>query len=364
MPNKGDKYIIRKLISFKIVPEQIQDFVNKVTSITTNGNSGNYNSMQGYQMSYPNYSSNVNQFGYVDPTMMQFPQNSFGPMQPNLMNMNNPSLNLLNNQNMGMGDDAQLVQNFAQMSLMNQNFANFGIPQPSNYNSCKNLDMGLGGDGSNNDNSNGNFGNYEGQLSSVPPHMKTSKLTRSNSISGVPSSSGFSKIDLSNNSVNNSSYMNEAFLFEKFGQKMSKDDSSFCKCNSTTAVDPIISQPLLPPSMKLRKAESDLLSNSSYSSKSSVLSFNDNVSCSSLDLSFDGSGKPYLKNPPKVSAFAKVKGGTEANDSVSEDDDSMDPNNSSSEKRVRSNHVSPSRPGNKKKSSFFRLKNVESSEEG
>ena len=79
-------------------------------------------------------------------------------------------------------------------------------------------------------------------------------------------------------------------------------------------------------------------------------------------MSFDGSGKPYLKNVPKASAFAKVKGGTEDNDSVSEDDDSMEPNNKSQEKRVRSNHASPSRPG-MKKSSFFRLKNVESSDE-
>ena len=221
---KGDKYIIRKLISFKIVPEQIQDFVNKVTSITSSGNSHSYNGVQGYQMNYPNYSSNVAQFGYADNSFINFPQNSFGPLQQNPMSMNNPALNMLNNHNMGMADDSQLIQNFAQMSLMNQNYNNFGIPQPANYNSCKNLDMGTSLESTNN----GNFGNYEGQLSSVPPHMKTqNKITRSNSISAIPSSAGFSKIDMTNNSVNNSSYMNDSFLFDKFGQKISKDDSSF-----------------------------------------------------------------------------------------------------------------------------------------
>lgn len=120
-----------------------------------------------------------------------------------------------------------------------------------------------------------------------------------------------------------------------------------------------MTKPLLPPNLKLRRAESDLLSNSSYSSRSSIPSINDNASVSSLDLSFDGAGNPtFNKKNTKTSAFAKVRGGTENYDSVSEDDD-QDQNVGKS----RSNNASPVRMGSKKKSSFFRLKNIEDSDE-
>jgi len=111
---------------------------------------------------------------------------------------------------------------------------------------------------------------------------------------------------------------------------------------------------LLPPNLKLRKAESDIYSNSSYSSRSSIPSINDNASVSSLDLSFDGAGNPTFKKSTKTSAFAKVRGGTENYDSVSEDESQ----NSDSDK-PKSGNTSPVGIGNKKKSSFFRLKNAE-----
>lgn len=121
-----------------------------------------------------------------------------------------------------------------------------------------------------------------------------------------------------------------------------------------------MTKPLLPPNLKLRRAESDLLSNSSYSSRSSIPSINDNASVSSLDLSFDGAGNPtFNKKNTKTSAFAKVRGGTENYDSVSEDEDS-----GSDVGKARSNNASPVRMGTKKKSSFFRLKNIEDSDEG
>lgn len=226
MQNKSDKYIIRKLISFKIIPEQIQDFINKITSLTNSVSSG-YNNMAGFQMNYPSYSPNVNQFGYADNSIAQFPQNSFGPMMQNQVNFNNNSMgfnigsmNMGNNQNVGLVDDSQLINNFAQMSLMNQGY-NFGMPQPQAYNSCKNLSVGL---------DNGGYGNFEGQLSSIPPHMKPKmKTIRSNSISGIPSSYGYNKIDMTAgvNNANNPQLMGGSFLFDKYRSSASKDDSSF-----------------------------------------------------------------------------------------------------------------------------------------
>ena len=87
-------------------------------------------------------------------------------------------------------------------------------------------------------------------------------------------------------------------------------------------------------------------------------SFNDGGSSSSLEMSFDNAGNPIFKQTPKTSAFAKIKGGSEANESISEDEDSMD-GKSDEVKRTRSNNASPNRPTGKKKSSFFRLKKLE-----
>lgn len=54
----GDKYIIRKLVSLKIMPEQIQDFISLVASGVSNNSMG----MNGFQMNTnnlaPNYTEN------------------------------------------------------------------------------------------------------------------------------------------------------------------------------------------------------------------------------------------------------------------------------------------------------------------
>mmetsp|Transcript_9191 Transcript_9191/g.10396 ORF Transcript_9191/g.10396 Transcript_9191/m.10396 type:complete len:114 (+) Transcript_9191:914-1255(+) len=103
--------------------------------------------------------------------------------------------------------------------------------------------------------------------------------------------------------------------------------------------------------LKNYKLDADVLSNSSYSSKSSrVSSFNDNASCSSLEMSFDGSGNPYIK-PYRTSAFAKVK--SDVNGDCSNSQDSDDYRNQEKEKEK------PMELDDKtaqNKSSFFRLK--------
>lgn len=60
----GDKYIIRKLVSMKILPEQIQDFISLVAA----GTSGSGMNMNGYQMGSNNFAPS-----YTD-NFMQVPQ--------------------------------------------------------------------------------------------------------------------------------------------------------------------------------------------------------------------------------------------------------------------------------------------------
>ncbi len=200
-PKKGDKYIIRKLVSMKIKPEQIQDFINLI--VTGSKNTGM--ATAGYQVNssnaVPNYFNN--NFGQAPPYNAHMRSNSWFAGDPNM--------NLLMNQGMGMYDQNQLVQNFAQMSLMN-NAGTDGMPtnmvaDPSMY------------------------GNFEGHLSSIPPHMKQPKVARSNSISGAPP--GFSKLDLgsqnSETTGSNPSYMGGSFLFNQMSAKAYHAAGSFCK---------------------------------------------------------------------------------------------------------------------------------------
>lgn len=351
-PKKGDKYIIRKLVSMKINPEQIQDFINLVT---TGSQSAGISPGGGFQTS----SANLNP-SYFGNNFVQ-PQPHSAHMRSNSWFANDPGMSLLCNQNMGFYDQNNLAQSFAQMSLMNTN------------NSQANL--GLGGN---------IYGNFEGQLSSIPPHMKPqNKHVRSNSISGMPS--GLNKLDLvshnSDTTGSNPSHMGGFSGFNQVNQKVCQDDSSFCKCHSSTSLGQSLTKPLLPPNLKLRKAESDVVSNSSYSSRSDIPSINDNVSVSSLDLSFDGAGNPTFKKSMRTSAFAKVKGGTENYDSVSEDESQNSENNkhdNSNPSPVLQEGFSGDPPNiggdfqpkkgltkqtGKKKSSFFRLKRNESSDE-
>lgn len=110
---------------------------------------------------------------------------------------------------MGFYDQNALSQSFAQMSLMN-NTGNENLQINSGFN--------------------GNiYGNFEGQLSSIPPHMKTQKHVRSNSMSGMPA--GFNKLDMSSHNSDttgsNPSHMGGFSLFNQITNKTAQDDSSF-----------------------------------------------------------------------------------------------------------------------------------------
>ena len=111
------------------------------------------------------------------------------------------------------------------------------------------------------------------------------------------------------NSINNqiqpsSPYMKENFLFDKLGEKTSKDDTTIKIYQNPITIEQNDPTSLQPFNLMNHRLEVDALSNSSVSSKSSI--FNDSGSCSSIDLSFDGTGAPFLK-PFRTSAFAKVK---------------------------------------------------------
>mmetsp|Transcript_881 Transcript_881/g.762 ORF Transcript_881/g.762 Transcript_881/m.762 type:complete len:270 (+) Transcript_881:430-1239(+) len=208
----GDKYIIRKLVSMKIIPEQIQDFI----SMVINGRSSGGMVTNGVQMGYPSLAAGYNnQFNYVDNNYvdnnyvdnnyMQIPQQNT-QMRSNSCYASNNQMNLGSNQNMGFVDDSQLIQSFAQFSLMNQN---------PNY--CQNTTDAYQIPIQNSTNSNdisleNNFSNYGQHLSSVPAHMTSTKMNRSHSIN--------------NRESQGSGYMTENFLFDKIGEKTSKDDTT------------------------------------------------------------------------------------------------------------------------------------------
>lgn len=68
----GDKYIIRKLVSTKILPDQIQDFINMIL----NGSSGGGANANGYQMNYPTPNVNINQQDNLNNNFIPVPQPS------------------------------------------------------------------------------------------------------------------------------------------------------------------------------------------------------------------------------------------------------------------------------------------------
>lgn len=228
---------------------------------------------------------------------------------------------------MGFVDDSQLIQSFAQFSLMNQN-PNYGQNTIDMYqmpvqNSTNSNDISL----------ENNFSNYGQQLSSVPAHMSNPKMNRSHSINRVPEGS---------------QYLKENFLFEKIGEKTSKDDTTIKIYQNPITIEQNDAQ-FQPIMLKNHKLDPEVQSNSSYSSKSSMVSsFNDNASCSSLEMSFDGSGNPYIK-PYRTSAFAKVK--SDVNGDCSNSQDSDDYKNQEKEKPM---ELDDKQAMNK--SSFFRLK--------
>jgi len=186
-------------VSMKIKPEQIQDFINLI--LTGSKNTGM--ATGGFQMGGAN-----NAPSYMNNNIAQ-PQQYSSHMRSNSWYANDPGMNLLCNQNMGFYDQNALSQSFAQMSLMN-NAGNDNMQANPGFNA--NI-----------------YGNFEGQLSSIPPHMKTHKHVRSNSISSMPA--GFNKLDLgshnSDTTGSNPSNMGGFSLFNQITQKTSHDDSSF-----------------------------------------------------------------------------------------------------------------------------------------
>lgn len=85
MPKKGDKYIIRKLVSMKIQPEQIQDFINLI--LTGSKNTGMPSG--GYQVNAANNVPN-----YLNNNFSQ-PQQYTSHMRSNSWFGNDPGMNLL-----------------------------------------------------------------------------------------------------------------------------------------------------------------------------------------------------------------------------------------------------------------------------
>lgn len=321
----GDKYIIRKLVSMKVMPEQIQDFISSVAS----GTSSNAMNMNGYQMNANNFTPS-----YTD-NLLQMPQ--FGNhMRSNSWYANGPQMNLAWNQPMGFVDDSQLIQSFAQFSLMNQN------PYYGQQNMMDLYQMQTQSNGNDDISLENNFSNYEGQLSSIPSHMKSNRLQRSHSINRIPESS---------------TYIKENFLFDKLGEKTWKDDTTIKNDQNPILVEEKEPTPIQNFKYFNQIQADDNLSNSSGTSKSSFVSFNESASCSSLEMSFDGSGAPYIK-PFRTSAFAKVKNVSDCNQSNSQES-SEDFHSQEREKPVEINDGSYDAAKNKSKSSFFRLKNNE-----
>jgi len=340
----GDKYIIRKLVSLKITPEHIQEYIDMLVSGQSNMNTTNN---QHLGINYPNYAPNMNQFSYnhLQPNQMQMcygqGNRASSWVNPNI-NTNVQGANNMNN-----NDDSQLIQSFGQFNLSNQN-CYYNQPQnmydmyqqqPQNVNNSN--DVSLDNNGSvNND-----------PISSLPLHMRTqNKANRSHSINRLPESS---------------QYMKESFLFEKIGGPNSKDDNIIHRDKSPIQVDggksfaPVILQNNI-----LNGSRGSSPSKSSQSSRYS--SINDGVSCSSLDLSFDGSGNPYLK-PFRASAFAKVQqnDNSDRSSSISADDRG---NNrmKEEEKELEMESDGPNDDSDSKlqqKSSFFRLKDTSSKQD-
>ena len=181
-------------------------------------------------------------------------------------------------------------------------------------------------------------------LSSLPLHMRVIRPIRSHSINRLPQ---------------NSAYMKETFLFDKITQAHSKDDATLDKEYSPLFTDNQDSKQFRPRILKYNEMDVENLSNSSMSSQSSAYSFSDVGSASSLDLSFDEWGMPYLK-PFRASAFAKFQ-----NNDISEHSSSVSDQSCSDSEGIpnrlfpifdNSSSKRPPPPKFTKKSSFFRLR--------
>lgn len=322
----GDKYIIRKLISLKITPEHIQDYINLVISGTTNNTQFNDYGMQPFVQ---NNMPNINYMEFNQSPFMQVPQVS-SHQRSNSCYANDNQMNIPQVQNTHMMDDFQLINGFAQFNLSNQN----------GYYNLNNLDFYNLPAQSNNQNESSlenNFSNYEGQLSSVPAHMKN-RPGRAHSISKMPE---------------RSQYMQDSFLFDKMADNTASKDDTVIRIDlhplNLGQMEPSTNQYAI----FRNKIEAGKLSNSSRSSLSSFVSINDGASCSSLDVSFDELGNPYLR-PFKQSAFSKVKKADSSD--LSQSQDSEEQRNKETERHMEFDDGSYEDSKHQNKSSFFRLK--------
>lgn len=188
-----------------------------------------------------------------------------------------------------------------------------------------------------------NFSNNNDPLSSLPLHMRGIRPVRSHSINRLPQSSA---------------YMKESFLFDKIKDSHYKDDDALEKEYSPLFSDNQESKSFQPRILKYNAMDFENMSNSSVSSQSSAYSFSDAGSASSLDLSFDGSGMPYLKSF-KASAFAKVQNHEKSNHTSSLSDHShSDSEGNAKVADLVPNTITAIKADSKplKKSSFFRLR--------
>jgi hypothetical protein len=178
----------------------------------------------------------------------------------------------------------------------------------------------------------------EGPISSLPLYMRQMRPIRSLSI---------------NRETQGSAYIKDSFLFDKLTSSNVKDDMGIQNAQKPNLLGNLDTNQFMPRIIKPRLNDNDGISSVGGSSQSSIVSFNDGGSVSSLDLSFDGSGVPYFRNY-KQSAFSLVKG---SKSDHSEDDN----NNNTFDAKVNQNinDVNESSHDSKKlnKSSFFRLKN-------
>ena len=295
----GDKYIIRKLVSLKVSPEHIDEYLNMLISRSCNSVIPNMQPV----INYANFAPNLNQFVYENQTQLAFPQWDY-PQRSNSFTNTNFTSSFIDLQSYWFNDWHSIQKE---------------ISIDKNFNSTN-------------------------PLSSLPLHMRWIRPVRSQSINRLP---------------NNSSYMKDSFLFDKVTQAHSKDDNTLEKEYSPLFTDNQESKPFKPRVLKYNEMDVENLSSSSISSQSSAYSFSDVGSASSLDLSFDEFGMPYLKSF-KASAFSKFQNNDNSEQSSSVSDQSC----SDSEGIPKRMYPIPDNPSSKrppppkfgKKSSFFRLK--------
>lgn len=233
--------------------------------------------------------------------------------------------------NYGVADDSQLY--YRPMNTLEQ----YQVPIQNISQQFENMNFG---DQNSVQSLENNLSISEGPISSLPLYMRKIRPIRSQSI---------------NRTNEGSSYMKQNFLFDKITASHIKDDNSLQSDQNPISLENLDAKQFMPRILIYNKQDNDNLSSVGGSSQSSLVSFNDAGSLSSLDLSFDGSGMPYIRNQ-KQSAFSRVK----SNKSDHSNDDQMDDNGTYEMKVDQNmNDVNESSHDSKtfNKSSFYRLKN-------